>query len=466
MRIGEHLYLSNDVFVRRNVLDLLPCPLIVWDRNGEIVDCNPAGRAFLEAAGEAVRAVCRPQVEAALRGQWPPSASVVNADPLPSAVELVTRTVWSLDGHPVAAATAAVTPRAGWSGFWVDVLTGVAEVLEAAVLCLDGGGTVVACTRTVRDLLGERPEAVVGRDAGDVLVRPEGLSAWVRRAVAEGKPYDVFLSEGEAGGVREVPAAAGLRVQFRPLRSRGPGVPTLVVLSRLPVPVPRAGTEQRLSTLMTRVLHEIRNPLTSARGYLQMLDRRLQDDADRKCLAAALREVERISEVSRNLLEMARIGRRVREPVDLSRLAAEVLAAESQRAVAAGVEVRSDCPSGLLVLGDPRELKDAIANLVRNALEAMPNGGTMTVRCQDDPANGRCHLEVADTGTGIPEELLNRIFEPFFTTRESGTGLGLFLSREVVTEHGGSIAVRSEPGAGSVFRMTLPRLAGGDHGGA
>src|SRR5262249_20372629 len=108
------------------------------------------------------------------------------------------------------------------------------------------------------------------------------------------------------------------------------------------------------------------------------------------------------------------------------------------------------------VVGDAAELREALTNLILNALDAMPNGGTLTLTTA--PVEDRVEVVVADTGVGMPAEVREKVFDPFFTTKgPQGTGLGLSMTYGIVSRHGGSIAVESEPGQGSTFRLSFPR---------
>jgi signal transduction histidine kinase len=121
------------------------------------------------------------------------------------------------------------------------------------------------------------------------------------------------------------------------------------------------------------------------------------------------------------------------------------------------IELHVDAEPGCTIQGSASALREALINLIFNAVDALPRGGTICLRCTR--SGRRVVVEVSDTGTGIPADVRPRIFDPFFTTKAGGTGLGLAIVHRVVEAHGGRIAVRSEPGRGSIFSVTLPLAA-------
>ena len=107
-------------------------------------------------------------------------------------------------------------------------------------------------------------------------------------------------------------------------------------------------------------------------------------------------------------------------------------------------------------MAEARRLQQCFLNIMLNAIDAMPDGGTLTVRTAHDSADGMVVVEIGDTGEGIPEDRLDKIFNPFFTTRSTGTGLGLAIVQQIILEHNGRIKVRSRLGEGTAFTVSLP----------
>jgi two-component system NtrC family sensor kinase len=213
--------------------------------------------------------------------------------------------------------------------------------------------------------------------------------------------------------------------------------------------------------LAAGVAHEINNPLTTISGFSELLLNDLPVDSPmRNDLTMIRRESQRARDVVRRLLDFARQSAPHRDPADLNELVRETVMLMRNAAVTKNVNVMelyaADLPWARI---DVNQFKQVVLNLLNNAVQAMPRGGTLTVvtESNDRDVPGVC-LRVADTGMGIPRENVDRIFEPFFTTKPpgEGTGLGLALSYTIVRDHDGTIEVNSIPGKGATFIVWLP----------
>jgi signal transduction histidine kinase len=212
--------------------------------------------------------------------------------------------------------------------------------------------------------------------------------------------------------------------------------------------------------LAAGVAHELRNPLTSVKLLLQHAASRGGDaNVPATKINLILDEIERMEGTIQGLLDFSRPARPQRRPHDVRETLERAIhlvqgRAEKQR-------VATDLQLGftsLMVNADPQQLHQVFVNLLINAIEAMPEGGELTVTLLGSPDAGSLRVQFRDTGQGIPAELLPRLFEPFASAKERGTGLGLAVSRRIVDEHGGSISVRPIPDGGTLFEVTLPAL--------
>lgn len=218
---------------------------------------------------------------------------------------------------------------------------------------------------------------------------------------------------------------------------------------------------ERLATIgkmAAHITHEIRNPLSSIGLNVELLEEEVARDKEAAQLLAAIKaEVDRLSRISEQYLSVARRPRPqlVRERVDdLARELVAFVRPELDRAgVAVEVAADDDLPEIEL---DESQLRQALLNLLRNAREAMPKGGSIAVRVRRAAAASGVEITVDDTGAGIPEEARASIFDPFFTTKQRGTGLGLAVTRDIIEAHGGTIGCEPRSGGGTRFTIALP----------
>ena len=210
------------------------------------------------------------------------------------------------------------------------------------------------------------------------------------------------------------------------------------------------------------IAHELNNPLTTVTGFTELILEDLPPEAQyRTELEMVQREAKRATDVVRRLLDFSRQGERTRTRADLNEIVEDVVALTHHLIHTSGVQLILDLAGDLPWASiDRNQMKQVLLNLIHNALQAMPNGGTLQIATTTSSRDARSWvtLSVQDTGVGIPPQDLERVFEPFFTTKgeRGGTGLGLSVTYGIVTDHGGLIDVASTPDVGSIFTVWLP----------
>ena len=265
----------------------------------------------------------------------------------------------------------------------------------------------------------------------------------------------------------------------RPFRPLGPEGPTWVAREAL-VPLPgggdgrlltvqdvtravrleeQAGRRSRLEALgrmAAEIAHEVRNPLGSLELFAAMLADELQDRPDSHELATQiLLGVRQLAGTVTHLLSAVRGRPLMRSAIDAAALARDACEAVAPIAAARGIELEAPCPVGPVPAAvDVEGVRQALLNLIGNALDMSPAGGRVRVSA----ARNGPHVvfEVADSGPGVPIDLRERIFEPFFTTREQGTGLGLAVVERVALSHGGAVEITDDALGGALFRLVIP----------
>lgn len=216
--------------------------------------------------------------------------------------------------------------------------------------------------------------------------------------------------------------------------------------------------------MSAQVAHSIRNPLSAINLNAELLEDELArfgeaETAEAWSLLNSIKsEVGILRQVTDDYLKFVRMPRADRRPGDLNELLDDLLHFYAEEAATLGVELRRELAPDLPeVAFDETQLNVALQNLIRNAFDAMPRGGSLTVRTR--PAGGGAAVEIADTGCGIAPEDQPALFTPFFTTKVNGTGLGLVLTQQIVAEHKGTIRFASQPGMGAAFCIELPAAA-------
>ena len=211
---------------------------------------------------------------------------------------------------------------------------------------------------------------------------------------------------------------------------------------------------RRLQSVGAKVAHELKNPLASIKGLCQLVARTPESERTQERLAVVASEISRMENILAEYLSFSRPLEDLKpEMLDVAALARDVLDIVAGRADQAGVALEIEAPP-TQVKGDSRRLKEALINLVSNAVEATPSGGRVSLRVRTTPTT--VTLDVRDTGRGISPEDLERLGTSFFTTRPNGTGLGVVLAQSVITQHGGTLDYRSAPGQGTTATITLP----------
>lgn len=207
--------------------------------------------------------------------------------------------------------------------------------------------------------------------------------------------------------------------------------------------------------LAAGIAHEIRNPLTAIKGFLQLMKPTMEENEH--YFEIVFSELSRTELILSELLMLAKPQQNaVKERVNLKKIISEVTALLETQANLKGIFIKTDYEhDSMYINGDQNQLKQVFINLIKNAVESMPDGGTVHILMTEDEYS--VNVTVKDEGDGIPENVLKRIGEPFLTTKEKGTGLGLMVTFNLIKNHQGAIQVDSKPDRGTAFHITFPK---------
>ena len=218
---------------------------------------------------------------------------------------------------------------------------------------------------------------------------------------------------------------------------------------------------EALGQMMEEVAHEIRNPLTSIGGFARRVyDRLPQGDPNKKYLEMIINDVARLENMIKGLLELETAAISYREIRNINDVIMEALKSFKQDLEDRGIETKTELGDNLpLISIDQEQIKMALANLIKNSIEAMQDK-LKILKITSRISDGRMEIQVSDTGKGIPKDKIKNIFDPFFTSKTRGPGVGLTFTLKIIQEHRGTVSVESEPGKGTIFTIRLPLKRG------
>jgi PAS domain S-box-containing protein len=344
-----------------------------------------------------------------------------------------------------------------------SLMQNILESIPTGVLTLDSGGAVSSLNGPGERLLGLRASAIRGRPVGEALQAVPDVTAWVLDALAG----DRLLQECDFALTAEGGRRVTVRAAASDLRTEGGQTDGLVVLlrditevSRLESQLRRSDKLAALGTLSAGVAHEVRNPLHALGLNLHLLQAELvsgpaDGNAVRGYLDVLRSELQRLDRIVENFLRFAKPSVPEIKPVDIATLVERVLGLVAFEAADDGVGIETHLDPKLpSIPGDEGQLSQVFLNVIINALQAMPGGGSLIVTTRRD--GDWAEVAVRDSGPGIAEAVLPHVFDPYFTTRPSGVGLGLAIAHRIVQGHQGSLDVESHVGSGTTMIIRLP----------
>ncbi|MGI8656055.1 MAG: ATP-binding protein [Pyrinomonadaceae bacterium] len=360
------------------------------------------------------------------------------------------------------------------------------DAISDGVIVHDHNLQIVRCNAHAAEMMELTPADIIGMSSADAFARLFGkrASAFHMKQVVHRTDSDESILGKPAASSFDLRAEDGRRylVQVAPLEDASGAKTSSVItwsdvteLSDVQEQLSRSRKLATIGQLAAGVAHEINNPLAAVTTCAEAIQRDVRDDEHLRGVAEQLdwnfyleeivRQSLRCKAITRGLLDLSRQRRARREACDINHIAEQVVKLFQQRAAGTKVEFTVALDAEITeVATDEAMLRQVLDNLLSNALDGFANessgGGRITVSTKAH-GNERISIEVADTGRGIAPELLARIFEPFFTTKEAGrgSGLGLAICTTLAEALGGALTVESKHGAGSRFRLWIPRRA-------
>jgi two-component system sensor histidine kinase PilS (NtrC family) len=352
----------------------------------------------------------------------------------------------------------------------------IIQSLDSGLLTIDSRGKITSCNKTAQKILGLNPEEIEQGHIQQLFPDIDGALFRMAENSPRANPYQRY----ETTFADRTGKTLFLGFSISPLRDNNDRVigktfifQNITKFKEMEEQIKRSDRMATIGEFAAGIAHEIRNPLTSLSGSIQVLKEELElRGANRHLMDIILRESERLNNLITDFLLFAQPPRTNKEKLDVGRVIGETLqlfdnSPDRNRAI----KIVKELTGKAFLLGDPHQLKQLFWNLFINAAQIMPNGGELRVNLETVNADGTSNplkgakkrdmtpfakISVSDTGDGIKPAEKEKIFEPFFTTKEGGTGLGLAIAHRIVENHEGFISVNSHRGKGTTFEIFLP----------
>jgi PAS domain S-box-containing protein len=344
-----------------------------------------------------------------------------------------------------------------------QILKGAVENTNEAFVTIDKHSTVVFFNKAAEQLFGYSRDEVIGQDLGMIL-NPM-CEAGHRKAVnlfVETRKPTLIGHESELMVPRKNGETFPASISFSVAEVEGDLFFTGIIRDltdrkRLETQLIQSERLASIGQAVAEISHEIKNPLLMIGGFARRLFKKSKNEDDQAKLRIITEEVERLEKLLADLKELYRAQNLQLSEIDINMLLKEVIALVEHEAaeknIIIGVTLDKDCNR---VNADQKKLKQVLLNLLKNSMEALSDGGTLSVKTRGK--KDKVEIEIADTGAGMSEEVKKRIFAPFFTTKEHGTGLGLCISKRIIDDHpGSSFSLESTEGEGTVVTISLSK---------
>ncbi|GJL79635.1 MAG: sensor histidine kinase [Nitrospinaceae bacterium] len=347
-----------------------------------------------------------------------------------------------------------------------NYLNNILESLTTGVIVVDKEGNITTFNKTAGWITGLTPESCFGKPLPDLFHDDLFENIVSRLTKTGGIPLSVD---------REIEAANGRKIHIRASASpvldpEEEQIGTVLIVQdmtqvrQLEIEAQRNQRLRAMGEMAAGIAHEIRNPLGSIELFASMLKKDVEPDEEKSKLVEHIRSgVKNMDRIISTLLLFAKSPRPSQQKCNISQLLSNLLEGTPDLIIPETIKIIRTFGNGdMLANGDQELLKQVFINLIRNAVQAMPDGGELSLTTQKVSASSdRDHrqfitITVSDTGKGIPSDTLAKIFNPFFSTKDKGTGLGLSISHNIIKAHQGTIDAESEKNKGTTFIVKLP----------
>ncbi|OEG00260.1 hypothetical protein BHF71_05650 [Vulcanibacillus modesticaldus] len=328
--------------------------------------------------------------------------------------------------------------------------------ISDGVIRVDNNGVINGFNRGAELMTGFKTEEVLGKKYDDIFIKRKTMFTKLTYTLNTGKEYnykkEIFTQDGKK---------IHLMITTKILRDEeGNQIGAMGIykdithLEELTYQIQRADKLAVVGELAAGTAHEIRNPLTSIKGFIQLLETQIEDKEKKRYISLILKEINNINEIIKEMLLLAKPSKPSKTVVSINQTINDIVSFMKSDAVLKNVEIFTDLKRDLpFIEVDERQIKQVFINIIRNALQAMKDGGELHIFSRLNEKKRMVEVIFVDQGEGIPPDRLQRIYEPFYTTKEDGTGLGLPVSYQIMKNHDGDIQIHSILGKGTTVTL-------------
>jgi len=335
----------------------------------------------------------------------------------------------------------------------------ILDHITDGVMTVDNNGIINGFNRGAEEMTGIEANKVLGKKYDDVFIKTRSIFTKLTKTLYSNIEYTNFKKEMKTLEGKIVFLMITTKILFN---KKGEKIGAIGIykditpMVELEDQIQRADKLAVVGELAAGTAHEIRNPLTTIQGFIQLLAKDPQMNSNQQYIQLILQEITHINDIIKEMILLAKPNYPQKSAVSLNKTLKETIIFMQTEGSLHNIEYKTNLQEVPLIEIDDRQIKQVFINIIRNAIQSMRNGGKLLINSSLNDLTKKIEVTFIDEGIGIAEEALQKIYEPFYTTKEEGTGLGIPVSCRIMQNHGGSLKLTSEEGKGTKVLLTFP----------
>ncbi|MFV9511849.1 PAS domain S-box protein [Tepidibacillus sp. LV47] len=336
----------------------------------------------------------------------------------------------------------------------------ILDSISDGVITVDNQGIIISFNRGAEEMTGLKAEQVIGKSYDDLFIKKKTIFTKLTLTLRSGHEYTNHKKKIKTEDGRTVHLIISTKLMRNENGEQIGAVgiyKDITKIIELEEQIQRADKLALIGELAAGTAHEIRNPLTTIQGFIQLLKYELKGNNQQEYLEIVLKEIAHINEIIKEMLLLAKPSAPQMRTASLNQIIKDTIGFMNAEGLLYNVKLEMELADQLPPIDlDERQIKQVFINLIRNSIQAMDDGGEVIIKTSYDEIKRMIYVYVIDNGIGISEENLAKIYEPFYTTKETGTGLGIPISFRIMENHGGTLDIQSKLGEGTKVTLSFP----------